>query len=358
MGYTETKNQKSGFQLPIIDLAQFRKEKSQQVFLKKLQDTAREIGFFYLAGHGISKTRIAEIEQLSRQFFALEQSKKDALSMHYSPHFRGYTKLNEELTRNQPDFREQIDIGADLQPVEFNESTPLWLRLQGPNLWPENWEAFRQITTAWQKDLRAVAIELLHALMLALEQPQDALDLFVNGIPNELLKLIHYPVVAGKNASRQGVGAHKDSGILTLLLQDRIGGLQVLHQDQWIDIPYVEDAFIINIGEILELATNGYLVANTHRVISPDRGIDRYSIAYFITPNLYAGEIPILALPEHLQKLASGPESDPLNPLLRNAGENTIKSRLRSHLAVTEKFYPDQYAEIISQQQKQQEVIE
>ena len=341
------------FKLPILDLQLLDSAATKAAFLQNLQDLARNTGFFYLIGHGISAERIHEIEALSRQFFAQDQAQKDALSMTNSPHFRGYSRVNEEHTRNQPDFREQIDIGADLEAVEFDAHTPLWLKLQGPNQWPANWPEFKTIVTAWQTDLRHIAIKLLRAFTLALGLPEDALDRFVTGKPNELLKLIHYPSAALNQGQTQGVGAHKDAGILTLLLQDQVGGLQVLNkQNTWIDVPYVEGAFIVNIGEILELATNGYLVANMHQVVSPPANVDRYSIAYFITPNLYAGEVPILELPKALQQLATGPQSDPLNPLLKNAGENTIKGRLRSHLQVTEKFYPQEYQRILKQRQE------
>lgn len=334
--------------LPILDLTLFEQADTRATFLAQLQDMARNIGFFYLTGHGIGPERVAEITTLSQQFFAQPQALKDALSMSQSPHFRGYSRANEETTRNKPDFREQIDIGADLAPVAFDETTPLWLRLQGPNQWPEGWPEFKAIVTAWQQDLRQIAIKLLHAFMLALGLPEDALDQFITGKPNELLKLIHYPGQPDAEHHDQGVGAHKDAGILTLLWQDQVGGLEVLSKGEWLAAPYVEGAFIVNIGELLELATNGYLVANMHRVRSPKHNVDRYSIAYFITPNLYAGEVPILALPPELQKLATGPESDPLNPMLKNAGENTIKGRLRSHLAVTKRFYPEQYERIIN----------
>lgn len=214
---------------------------------------------------------------------------------------------------------------------------PLWKRLQGPNQWPDL-PKFRPIVEAWQQDLRVISIRLLEAFLLALDLPKNALDRFVKGIPNESLKIIHYP---SNDKHTQGVGEHKDTDILTLLLQDSVGGLQVKHQEEWIDVPFVENAFVVNIGEILELATNGYLVANIHRVVSPSKKVDRYSIAYFLAPTLDAGEVPILQLAPELQALARGLQSDPLNPLLKDVGENGIKSRLRSHLAVTQKFYPE-----------------
>ena len=329
--------------LPILNLERFKDHHTRPEFLKELQKIAKDIGFFYLVGHGISSERIHEIQQITREFFELDQVKKDQIAMINSPHFRGYSQPNAENTRNVPDYREQIDIGPELEALPFNDEIPLWGRMQGPNQWPEDWSEFKDVTSAWLRDLRQVAIDLLHAFMLALGQKEDALDQLIIGSENELLKLIHYPKVEKKY--HQGVGAHKDSNILTLLLQDEIGGLQVLSGEQWIDIPFVKDAFIINIGEILELATNGYLVANVHRVFSPVQQ-DRYSVAYFISPNLFSGEVPILDLAPEFKKLAKGPASDSHNPILRNAGQNSIKSRLRSHLDVTEKFYPEQYAEL------------
>jgi isopenicillin N synthase-like dioxygenase len=332
--------------LPILDLKQFEDLKTQKKFIEKLQKISKEIGFFYLTGHGISQSQIEGMQKITQAFFQLSQSEKDSLGMIHSPHFRGYTRPNSENTRNLPDFREQIDIGVELNVVEASssEQLPIWAQLQGPNQWPEHWPEFKTTVTAWQQNLRQVSLKLLRALLLSLEQSEHALDYLVTGTPNELLKLIHYPKVNQKD--HQGVGPHKDSNILTLLLQDQIGGLQVLSQGHWIDVPYIENAFVVNIGEILELVTNGYLIANQHRVISPEYA-DRYSIAYFLSPKLFAGQIKILDLPEHLRIQAQGPETDPLNPLLGHVGENCIKGRLRSHLDVTQKYYPEQYEQLI-----------
>lgn len=329
--------------LPIVDLRQFEQAESRKIFLEQLQYISREIGFFYLVGHGISAERSQQIQNITQSFFALDQADKDAIAMIHSPHFRGYSRPNTENTRNVPDFREQIDIGVEKAALPINQTFPIWGQLQGPNQWPQNWPEFKTTITAWQYDLRQVALKLLRALLLSLGQSADALNYLVEGVPNELLKLIHYPRV--DQANHQGVGPHKDSNILTLLLQDQVGGLQVLSEGDWVDVPFIEDAFVVNIGEILELVTNGYLIANPHRVTSP-LNVDRYSIAYFLSPQLFAGEISLLDLPEHLSSLAQGPETDPLNPLLRHVGENCMKGRLRSHLDVTEKYYPEQFLKL------------
>lgn len=331
--------------LPILDLTLLNHPETRAEFLANLQSYARNIGFFYVTGHGISRKKLAQIKAYSKQFFELDQAIKDDISMLHSPHFRGYSRVGEEHTQNRLDAREQIDIGIERPEIPLDGNTPLWSRLQGPNQWPKDWPQFQQVVEAWQQDVHQVAIELIHALLDALGLDPYALDSFLTDTPHEMLKLIKYPKQI-HHADGQGVGAHKDTNILTLLLQDRIGGLQVLSEGQWIDVPYVEDAFVINIGETLELITNGYLVANTHRVVAPQYQ-DRYSIAYFISPHIFAGDLPVLNLPPALQKLSNGIKSDPTNPLLQNVGENSLKSRLRSHLDVTQRFYPEQYQQIM-----------
>ncbi|MBN3860052.1 isopenicillin N synthase family oxygenase [Neisseriaceae bacterium PsAf] len=338
----------SSNELPILNFSDLYNPLLRENFYQNLRILSREIGFFYLIGHGIEPERFEEIQTIGQQFFELPYEEKEKIAMHQSPHFRGYTHALEEITYHAQDNREQIDIGADLEALDNIPHNQPWLRLQGPNQWPEL-AGFKEVITAWQKDLRKISIDLLHAVLVALDLPENSLDDFVTGTPNELLKIIHYPGTDDET-QKQGLGPHKDSGILTLLLQDKVGGLQVYTKDnKWIDVPYAENAFIINIGEVLELATNGYLVANIHQVISPKQSVDRYSVAYFLTPSLYAGQIPILDLPSELKQLATGPQSSPENPLLKNAGENTLKGRLRSHLAVTKKFYPEQYQKIIAQ---------
>ena len=120
---------------------------------------------------------------------------------------------------------------------------------------------------------------MLRAFAAALEQPEDIFAPIYTPAPNPLIKIIRYPGRASSE-SDQGVGAHKDSGFVTLLLQEKQAGLQVQADDGgWIDAPPVAGTFVVNIGEILEMASNGYLRANVHRVVSPPQGSDRLSVA-------------------------------------------------------------------------------
>lgn len=336
----------ASFQLPIINLAELDNPELHAEFHEKLRYMAREIGFFYLVGHDISVNEREELLETMKRFFALPKAEKEKISMSHSKHFRGYTAATEESTRNQPDHREQLDIGEELAPLDLDENSPIWLNLQGPNQWPQAIPELKQQALAWQTKMRAIAEKLINAFLVALELDKNSLDSVISGDPQHLLKLIHYPAREDNNSGEQGVGAHKDAGLLTLLWQDNNGGLQVETDKGWIDVEPLENALVINIGEILELVTNGYLRANIHQVVRKKNSVARFSIAYFINPNVYTQEVPLLALPEHLASVALGPDSDPLNPMFNNLGKNIIKGRLRSHLAVTKRFYPQEYAQI------------
>ena len=153
------------------------------------------------------------------------------------------------------------------------------------------------------------------------------------------MKIVRYP---GRDTTHddQGVGAHKDGGFLTLLLQDENKGLQVEYDDQWVDVEPIAGTLVVNIGELLELASNGYLRATVHRVVTPAAGVERFSVPFFFSARLDA-TIPLLDLPPELAAEARGPASDPHNPLFREVGANVLKSRLRSHPDVARRHYPD-----------------
>lgn len=325
-------------QLPILNLSDWHAGgQSRHAFINKLADAARRIGFFYLTGHGIELARQQQVLQLARDFFALPLADKLAVKMTNTPHFRGYTRLQGELTLGKPDLREQFDIMQEEIANPPRSDVPKWSQLQGPNQWPSQLPQMKTILLEWQKDLADTSVTLLKALAVALEQSETAFDATIDAGPYQHMKLIRYPSVNGET-SGQGVGAHKDPGYLTLVLQDKQSGLEVQTDDGWLSIPPLEGAFVVNIGELLELASNGYLKATYHRVTSPPAGVERYSCAFFMAAQLNA-TVPLLPLPEYLARQAQGPASDPLNPLFHQVGQNVLKGRLRSHPDVAKAHY-------------------
>jgi isopenicillin N synthase-like dioxygenase len=330
----------SADRLPTLDLSRFEAGGAQRRgFLKELREAAREVGFFYLVGHRVEEGLVQNALGLARRFFALPEADKLAIEMINSPHFRGYNRAGFEHTRGKPDWREQVDIGPERQALPFDRSAAPWTRLQGPNQWPAALPELKAVLLDYQERMIGLAIRVLRAIAAALDQPENILEPIYTPAPNPLIKIIRYP---GRQAgqSAQGVGAHKDSGFVTILLQEKQGGLQVEGERGWIDAPPVPGAFLVNIGEILELASNGYLKANVHRVVSPPEGTDRLSIAFFLGARLDAA-VPLLALPPHLAAQSPGVTQDPGNPLFRDVGRNYLKSRLRSHPDVARRHHAD-----------------
>ncbi|MDX8434560.1 isopenicillin N synthase family oxygenase [Mesorhizobium abyssinicae] len=326
--------------IPVLDLDRLDQGASERrTFLFDLRTAARDVGFFYLSGHGISASEISDVLDASRRFFALPEADKLAIEMVKSSQFRGYTRAGGELTKGKADWREQLDIGVERPTIAQGPGVPAWTRLQGPNQWPHALPELKPALLAWQSKATQVAIRLLKAFALSLDQPEDAFDAIYRDEPNHRMKIVRYP---GRDATGddQGVGAHKDGGFLTLLLQDENKGLQVEYNGNWVNVDPIPQTLVVNIGELLELASNGYLRATVHRVVTPPPGVERISVPFFFSARLDA-TIPLLDLPEDLAAEARGPASDPDNPLFRDVGTNVLKSRLRSHPDVARRHYAD-----------------
>ena len=325
--------------LPTLDISRFDAGGAEKrAFLEELRGVAPDFGFFYLTGHGVDPALIGDTLGLARRFFNLPEADKLAIEMVNSPHFRGYTRPGLEYTRGKPDWREQIDVGPELPALPLDAERP-WRRLQGPNQWPAALPELKPALLAYQVAVTRLGIRVLRAFAAALEQSEDVFEPIYTPWPNQLTKIIRYPGRAAGEAD-QGVGAHKDGGFVTILLQDKVAGLQVEGKDGWIDAPPVPGTFIVNVGEILEIASNGFLRANVHRVVSPPAGGDRLSIAFFLGAHFDA-RVPLLNLAPHLAARARGLTQDPLNPLFNEVGRNALKGRLRSHPDVALRHHAD-----------------
>lgn len=326
--------------LPILDLARLNGSAEDAVqFRDDLRRVTHEVGFFYLTGHGISDEVIEKMMTLSRAFFALPEEEKLAIENTNSPHFRGYTRVGGELTLGKTDWREQIDIGAEREAVDSAlHPEDHWI-LRGPNLWPTNLPELESVSIDWMNRLQDISRVLLAQWAESLGAPRTTFDDAYDGLSSPHLKIVRYPGETS-NSSKQGVGAHKDLGVLTLLyVEDGKGGLQVEHEGEWIDAPPVPGAFVVNIGEMLEVATNGYLKATSHRVVSPAAGEERISLPFFYGPRLDA-EITRIDIAAEYQAGSRGVTKDPKNVIHSQFGQNWLKSRVRAHPNVVEAHHP------------------
>lgn len=335
-------------ELPRLDLAVLSAPGAD---LSPLRRAATEVGFFTLiaTGPGTMATDQARMLALVRAFFALPEAERVALANLRSPHFRGWTRVGTERTAGAADQREQLDVGLERPARAPAAGDPPWWRLEGPNQWPDVvLPELRPAVLDWVDRLSAVAARLLGLLLASLDLPPDLYaDAFATDAssgPHVHAKLIRYPAVAAvpseqADLAEQGVGAHKDYGFLTLLLQDDAGGLQVTDRaGRWHDVAPAP-GFVVNLGEMLEVATAGLLLATTHRVVSPTRG-DRVSLPVFYNPRLDAIIEPA-PLPPALRAAAPGVTDDPDNPLLASYGANAWKGWLRAHPEVARRHHAD-----------------
>ena len=323
--------------LPTLDLRRF--ETDRENFLADVRAAAREAGFFYLVGHGIEPKLVDEVLTLSRRFFALPERDKRAIEMIHSPHFRGYNRAGLEHTRGKPDWREQIDIGAEREALPFDPAAPAWRRLQGPNQWPDALPELKPALLRYQAEVTAAGDPRPARVRGGAETARRHIraDLLAGAQPAAQDHPLSWPRRRrGRSGRRRPQGfrvrhhpaagqGRRPAGRGRTRLDRRAAGA---------------GTFVVNIGEILELASNGYLRANVHRVVSPPEGRDRLSVAFFLGARLDA-TVPVLDLPPELAAQSRGLTQDPLNPLFHEVGRNYLKSRLRSHPDVARRHHAD-----------------
>lgn len=331
--------------IPVLDLRAARQADGSfsPEFIEQLRHATHDVGFFQVTGYGGRPGQAEELLDVVRRFFSLPLEERMKLDNRLSPHFRGYTRMGTEVTQGRADAREQIDYSPEREPVkDYPADQPYWL-LQGPNLWPD--ESFPELKSAamdWAGLMSGIGMELLKAIAVSLQLPEDYFDEPFRDSPAWMGKLVHYVGGVVEAAGDQGVGSHADYGFVTLLLQDDIGGLEVLPPgtSEWLPVEPLRGALVVNLGEMLEVATEGYLAATIHRVQAPPPGVDRYSVPFFWSPRLDAVIDPVPLAPE-LKAAARGITDDPANPLLASFGMNMLKGRMRAHPDVTERHYPE-----------------
>lgn len=334
-----------GRDIPVLDLSTMRRPDGSfdPDFLDALRHAAHHVGFFQIVDYGAAPGQVDELFRATAEFFALPEEQKQALHNQNSPHYRGWSAIAAERTQGRPDSREQLDFSPDREPVpveRIGEGQEYW-HLQGRNQWPAQMPELERIAMDWTALMDRVGEDLLKALSVSIGLEEDHFSAAFDGDRAWMAKLAHY-VGGVAEAGAQGVGLHADYGFITLLLQDQVGGLEVrpYGQDEWLPVEPIPGALVVNLGEMLEVATDGYLMATIHRVQSPPEGVDRYSVPFFFSPRLDA-VIEEVMLPDEYAAEARGVSDDPTNPMLASFGSNMLKGFARAHPTVTEKFHPE-----------------
>ncbi|MEQ8923390.1 MAG: 2-oxoglutarate and iron-dependent oxygenase domain-containing protein [Marinovum algicola] len=282
--------------VPLIDMGPLRDGSADGVE-KVARDVAAACtssGFLYVVNHGVSKETVDGIFQANKDFHALPLEKK--LELQINQFYRGYVpfagstlKVSSIGEAKKPNQSEQIifrhELAAD--DPDLGQGLPL----QGPNQWPspDDLPDFKDTVLTYMSECERVARLLFPVFAHALNLPQDHFDqFFVKPVKN--LKLLHYPAQPkDRPADQFGAAPHTDFGFVTVLAQDDTGGLEVRSPDgSWHPAPVIPDSFVINIGDALSRWTNGRFASTPHRVINRAPHRSRYSVPFFLDPNMHS----------------------------------------------------------------------
>ena len=280
--------------VPTIDLTPLRDPDADEA---ERADTARRIGeacerfgFLQVVGHGIDPQLRADLHSAAERFFALDDTTKDRIAMrHGGRAWRGWFGVGHELTSGVPDDKEGLYFGTELPSDD--PRVLAGLPLHGPNLFPEEPAELGPLVLEWMARTTEVGRLVLSGLAVALGLPADWFGRWVDDDPTVLFRIFHYPPPPPGFAGSWGVAEHTDYGLLTLLVQDDTGGLEVRVDGEWIEVPPTADGIVCNLGDMLERVTGGRLRSTPHRVRLPER--DRYSFPLFLDPAWDADMVPI-----------------------------------------------------------------
>lgn len=275
----------SDIAVPVVDVGALTRDADESAVAPvaaEIDRAATEVGFFGVVGHGVDPAVIDRLARAAHEFFALPTAAKESVAMaHGGRAWRGWFPLHGELTSGTPDHKEGYYFGRELATSDRRVASAL--PLHGPNLFPAVPADLRPAVLAYLDALEDLGHRLTRALSVALGLAPDELGRRWFSDPVILLRLFRYPP-AGTNDPVHGVAEHTDYGFLTLLWQDESGGLEVRRADRWRAVPPIPDAFVCNIGDMLDRLTGGRYRSTPHRVHPPRDG-DRISIPFFFDPD-------------------------------------------------------------------------
>ena len=282
--------------VPVIDLAALMARTEERHHVAEAVGAAcRESGFFYITGHGVDEGLQTRLEDLSRQFFAQDVETKLAIRMERGGRaWRGYFPIGNELTSGRPDLKEGIYFGQELGPNHpmVKAGTPL----HGANLFPDNIPGFRETVLEYLDAVTAVGHAIMAGMAASLGLEESYFEDHYTRDPLVLFRIFNYPPGPPPTEAEPqwGVGEHTDYGLLTILKQDDLGGLQVKSRSGWVSAPPIPNTFVCNIGDMLDRLTGGRYRSTPHRVLNVARRA-RMSFPLFFDPNFEAAIKPIEA---------------------------------------------------------------
>ncbi|MEM6464212.1 MAG: 2-oxoglutarate and iron-dependent oxygenase domain-containing protein [Pseudomonadota bacterium] len=289
-------------EVPLIDLAPTFGDdpEAKKAVVWEIHKACVDPGFFYIKNHGIPEEVMKNQLKIAAQFFDLPHEEKMKLDSVKEASTRGYEPMAAQTLDegSPPDLKEGFMSSVDAH--ENHRYTKLEVPGTGRNQWPESFPEFQPQYEAYSDEVLSLGRHLARLVALSLELPEDYFD---EGLvePLHYCRILKYPPMPGDAAENQlGAGAHTDWGLLTLLLQDEVGGLEVRASDgEWISAPPIPGTYVINLGEMFPVITNDLYKATMHRVLNNHSSKTRYSCPTFCDPEyFYKVECAPTCMPE------------------------------------------------------------
>lgn len=254
----------------------------------QVRQACESVGFFYIAGHGIEQALVDRAFAASKRFHALPLDQKLGLKLNennigYLPvnaSVQGASTVHKATKPNQNEsFFVSHDRGADHPDVRAGKP------LRGRNQWPDGLPGLRDDVMSYFKALEALCDRMLPAFAAALDLPAEFFAPFFANEGHATLRMLHYPPQVAVEDNLFGQAPHTDNSFMTVLARTDVPGLAVrLTSGEWFPPPVIPGTFLVNLGNIMRRWSNDRFLSTPHGVLN-ESGSDRYSIAYFHSPN-------------------------------------------------------------------------
>lgn len=267
--------------IPVIDVTPLRDGSDPAGVGRALHAASQNIGFIYIKGHGIPDAVIDDARAIAHEFFRHDTKNKTEVKV--SPRHRGWLDAGDAIMVDdgQPDLKESFVWGYE----DSNGVTPEDSPLRGPNQWPDFLPDMQVKSMAYFHHVHDVANHLMRGFALGLGL-DEKFFLKTASRPLSRASYVSYPAHPENSPEDLfGVGPHTDFGVLTVLCQDSLGGLQV--QDvhgNWIEATPIDGTLVVNVGDLLARWTGGEYRSTPHRVVNMS-GQDRLSLVLAYDPD-------------------------------------------------------------------------
>ncbi|KAF5444021.1 hypothetical protein F2P56_036528 [Juglans regia] len=279
--------------IPVIDLSTVLNpsdHNTTQQIITRIGAACETWGFFQVVNHGVPADLRRKVAAVAKQFFdGSSEEKRKVKRDEVNP--MGY--YESEHTKNVRDWKEVFDflVHDPSQIPASHEPDDKELKIL-TNQWPHFPADFREACEDYAREVEKLAYKLLELISMSLGLSTNRLNGYFKD-QTSFIRLNHYPPCPFPHLAL-GVGHHKDAGGLTVLAQDDVGGLEVRRKSdrEWIPVKPTPDAYIINVGDIIQVWSNEKYESVEHRVVV-NSSKERFSIPFFFNPANYTMVKPL-----------------------------------------------------------------